>query len=97
MPAGKMTARSTFCSCHDLQRGPSFEELRLHRLGLVALVGIARPHLLEHLLERAWPVCEVETQSRFAVEGGDPVPREDYLFAVGAAYRRDGSIVKFLG
>ena len=82
---------------HDLQAGLPFEELRLHRLGLVALVGIAGPHLLEHLLERARPVCEVEAQSRFAVEGGDPVPREDDLLAVGAAHRGDGSIVKFLG
>ena len=92
-----MTARSTFCCVHHLQPRLPLEVLRLHRLGLVGLVRVARAHLLEHLLQRARPVGEVETQPRLAVEGGDAVPGENDLLAVGAAHRRDGPIVKFLG
>ena len=68
--------------------------IRAHWLGLVGLVGIARSHLLEHLLQRAWLVGVIEAQPLLAVERGDAVPGQHHLVARPVADRSDGAVVE---
>ena len=95
MPAGYSTAFSTPCFAMTSSAGRPFEVLGADRLGLVGLVGIARTHLAQHLLERPGPVRHVEPEARFAVEHGDPVPGEDDLLALAVAHREDGPVREF--
>jgi hypothetical protein len=71
---------------HDAQPGLAVLVRLVHRLELVRLLGIARGHRLEHLLERTGTVDLPEL--RFQAYD-DAVPGEDHLAPVRQGHRGD--------
>ena len=73
---------------HLHPRGP-VQVLRAHRLRLVRLIGVARGHLPQHLLQRPRLIGLVKTQALLGVEHRHPVGGHDPLGAVRHPHRRD--------
>ena len=95
-PGGEQHALRDALLGEQTQARFPFDVFGAHRLGLVGLVGIARSHLLEHLLQRAWLVGVIEAQPLLAVERGDAVPGQHHLVARSVADRGDGAVVELL-
>jgi hypothetical protein len=82
---------------HQRHTWCAFEVLGPHGLGLVRLVGVARRHLAQHLLEGPGPVREVEAEPLLAVEPRDAGPGEDHFVAGRVAHRHERAVAELGG